>query len=180
MTIDEHIHPDLSSQPMASPTGLTSQEAAQRLQQYGPNAVAEEKRHPVLIFLGKFWAPVPWMLEITVILELYLGKDVEAIVIGLLLVFNAILSNVQENRAQGALALLRQQLTVQSRVLRDDQWQLVPAQDLVPGDYIHIRMGDLVPADVRLMEGQIEMDQAALTGESVPVGGGKGHQAFGG
>jgi len=180
MTIDEHIHPDLSSQPMASPTGLTSQEAAQRLQQYGPNAVAEEKRHPVLIFLGKFWAPVPWMLEITVILELYLGKDVEAIVIGLLLVFNAILSNVQENRAQGALALLRQQLTVQSRVLRDDQWQLVPAQDLVPGDYIHIRMGDLVPADVRLMEGQIEMDQAALTGESVPVEGEIGHQAFAG
>jgi H+-transporting ATPase len=180
MTIAEPIQPDQASQSKETTTGLSSQEAAQRLKQYGPNAVAEEKRHPVLIFLRKFWAPVPWMLEITVILELYLGKDVEAIVIGLLLVFNAILSYVQENRAQGALALLRQQLTVQSRVLRDDHWQLLPAQDLVPGDFIHLRMGDLVPADVNLTEGQIEMDQSALTGESVPVEGGIGHQAFAG
>jgi H+-transporting ATPase len=120
------------------------------------------------------------MLEITVILELYLGKDVEAIVIGLLLVFNASLSLIQENRAQGALALLRQQLTVQSRVLRDDHWQLLLAQNLVPGDFIHLRMGDLVPADVRLTEGQIQMDQSALTGETIPVEGGIGHQTFAG
>jgi H+-transporting ATPase len=180
MTIAEPIHPDRASQSKALSTGLSSQEAAQRLQQYGPNAVAEEKRHPLLNFLRKFWAPVPWMLEITVILELYLGKDVEAIVIGLLLVFNAILSYLQENRAQGALALLRQQLTVQTRVLRDGHWQLLPAQNLVPGDFIHLRMGDLVPADVNLTEGQIEMDQSTLTGKSVPVEGGIGHKAFAG
>jgi H+-transporting ATPase len=160
--------------------GLSTQEAQQRLQQYGPNAVVEEKQHPIHIFLSKFWAPVPWMLEITVLLELYLSNDVEAVVIGLLLVFNAILSFVQENRAQGALALLRQQLTVQTRVLRDGHWQFVPAQNLVPGDIIHLRMGDLVPADVRLAEGQIQMDQSALTGESLPVEGGIGHQAFAG
>ena len=128
MTIAEPIHPDQAAQSKASSIGLSNQEAAQRLKQYGPNAVAEEKRHPLLNFLKKFWAPVPWMLEITVILELYLGKDVEAIVIGLLLLFNAILSYLQENRAQGALALLRKQLTVQSRVLRDAHWQLMPAQ----------------------------------------------------
>ena len=180
MTDAELIHPDQAAQSKAPSTGLSSQEAAQRLEQYGPNAVAEEKRHPLLIFLKKFWAPVPWMLEITVILELYLGKDVEAIVIGLLLVFNAILSFLQENRAQSALALLRQQLTVQTRVRRDDHWQLVPAKNLVPGDFIHLRMGDLVPADVRLTEGQIQMDQSALTGESVPVEGGIGHLAFAG
>jgi H+-transporting ATPase len=160
--------------------GLSTQEAQQRLQHYGPNAVVEEKQHPIRIFLSKFWAPVPWMLEITVLLELYLSNDVEAVVIGLLLVFNAVLSFVQENRAQGALALLRQQLTVQTRVLRDGHWQLVPAQNLVPGDIIHLRMGDLVPADVRLGEGQIQMDQSALTGESLPVEGGIGHQAFAG
>jgi len=180
MTIAEEIHPDRANQSKAPSTGLSSQEAAQRLKQYGPNAVAEEKRQPLLNFLKKFWAPVPWMLEITVILELYLSKDVEAIVIGLLLVFNAILSYLQENRAQGALALLRKQLTVQTRVRRDDHWQLVPAQDLVPGDFIHLRMGDLVPADVNLTEGQIQMDQSALTGESVPVEGGIGHLAFAG
>ncbi|MFZ0532799.1 MAG: HAD-IC family P-type ATPase, partial [Anaerolineales bacterium] len=180
MTIAEPIQPDQAAQSRASSTGLSSHEAAQRLKQYGPNAVAEEKRRPLLNFLKKFWAPVPWMLEITVILELYLGKDVEAIVIGLLLVFNAILSFFQENRAQGALTLLRQQLTVQARVLRDDRWQLVPAQDLVPGDFIHLRMGDLVPADVNLTEGQIQMDQSALTGESIPVEGVIGHQAFAG
>ena len=172
MTDAEPIHPDQTAQSKTSSTGLSSQEAAQRLKQYGPNMVAEEKRHPLLNFLKKFWAPVPWMLEITVILELYLGKGVEAIVIGLLLVFNAILSYLQENRAQGALALLRQQLTVQTRVLRDDHWQLVPAQNLVPGDIIHLRMGDLVPADMNLTEGQIEMDQSTFTGESVPVEGG--------
>jgi H+-transporting ATPase len=160
--------------------GLSTQEAQLRLQQYGPNAVVEEKQHPIRIFLSKFWAPVPWMLEITVLLELYLGNDVEAAVIGLLLVSNAILSFVQENRAQSALALLRQQLTVQTRVLRDDHWHLVSAQNLVPGDMIHLRMGDLVPADVRLAEGQIQMDQSALTGESLPVEGGIGHQAFAG
>ena len=176
----EPMQSNQTVQPDTPSTGLSSQEATQRLEQYGPNAVAEEKQHPILIFLSKFWAPVPWMLEITVILELYLGKDVEAIVIGLLLVFNAILSFIQENRAQGALALLRQQLTVQTRVLRDGHWQLVPAKNLVPGDIIHLRMGDLMPADVRLTEGHIQMDQSALTGESVPVEGGINQQAFAG
>lgn len=163
-----------------SSSGLSSREAAQRLAQYGPNVIAEEKQHPLILFLKKFWAPVPWMLEVTILLELYLGKDVEAIVIAFLLVFNAILSYFQENRAQNALALLRGRLTVQSRVLRDGRWQLIPAQDLVPGDVLHLRMGDLVPADLRLTEGHIQMDQSALTGESLPVEGGVGAQAFAG
>ncbi len=180
MSVSEPIHPNQAVRPKAPSTGLSSQEAARRLEQYGPNAVAEEKRHPLIFFLSKFWAPVPWMLEITILLELYLGRDVEAIVIGFLLVFNAILSFIQENRAQSALTLLRQQLTVQARVLRDGHWQLVPAKFLVPGDVIHLRMGDLVPADVKLAEGQIQMDQSALTGESVPMEGGTGHQAFAG
>jgi H+-transporting ATPase len=160
--------------------GLSSEEAARRLVQYGPNVISEEKKHPILSLLQKFWGPVPWMLEITVILEIYLSRYVEALVIGILIVFNAILSFIQENRAQGALALLRKQLTVQSRVKRDGQWQLVPAQNLVPGDLIHLRMGDLIPADTKLMSGHIQMDQSALTGESAPVEGEAGQIGYAG
>jgi H+-transporting ATPase len=164
----------------SSSAGLSSQEAAQRLIRYGPNTVAEEKPHPILSFLREFWAPVPWMLEATVMLELYLGRHVEGLVIGILLAFNAILSFVQESRTQTALAMLRRRLTVQARVLRDGHWQLVPAQNLVPGDVVHLRMGDLVPADVHLVEGQIEMDQSSLTGESAPVEGTTGDDAYAG
>jgi H+-transporting ATPase len=175
-------HHDLKMEkPLFQPaTGLSSEEAERRLAQYGPNAVAEEKSHPVLIFAEKFWAPVPWMLEATVLLELILGRYTEALLIGALLVFNAILSIVQESRAQNALAILRQHLTVQTRVLRDGHWRPVPARDLVPGDVIHVRMGDLVPADMRLVEGQILMDQSALTGESAPAEGESGSIVYAG
>jgi magnesium-transporting ATPase (P-type) len=160
--------------------GLTSEEAAERRGRFGLNAVKEESTHPVLALLSKFWAPVPWMLEVTLVLEFALGKHPEAAIIGALLVFNAALGFVQENRAQHALNLLRQRLSVQARVLRDGRWQLIPARDLVPGDVIHLRMGDLLPADVRLSEGEILLDQSALTGESAPVEGGPGARAYAG
>jgi len=149
--------------------GLTSQEAQERLRQYGPNAVPEERPHPLLLLLHKLWSPVPWMLEVTLLLELFLGRYTQAIIIAILLVLNAILSFVQENRASNALVLLRQRLTIQVRVLRDGRWQLALAQDLVPGDVIHLRMGDLMPADVLLHDGHILVDQSALTGESTPL-----------
>lgn len=120
------------------------------------------------------------MLEAAILLELALGKYVEALIIGALLVINAVLSFVQENRAQGALALLRQKLTVQVRVLRDGQWRMAPAQDVVPGDVIHLRMGDLAPADMTLMSGQIQMDRSSLTGESALVDGVAGQSAYAG
>jgi H+-transporting ATPase len=166
---DNANQPSISAAQTAS--GLTSQEAVVRLRQYGPNIIAEEKPRPFLSFLRKLWGPVAWMLEVTVILEVYLGRYIEAVVIGVLIVFNAVLSFIQENRAQGALALLRKQLNVQARVRRDGQWQLVPAQNLVPGDLIHLRMGDLIPADIRLVDGHIQIDQSTLTGESIPVEG---------
>ena len=125
--------------------GLTASEAAERLKHYGPNMAPEERRHPILALLGKLWAPIPWMLEVTIILELLLGHYTEAEIIGVLLIVNAVLGFIQENRAQNALALLRERLTIQARVLRDGHWQLIPAQDLVPGDVVHLRMGDLVP-----------------------------------
>ena len=146
--------------PVSPSRGLTSAEAAERLERYGPNMAPEERRRPLLGLLGKFWAPVPWMLEATIILELLLGHYAEAEIIGLLLVVNAILSFVQEGRAQRPRALA-QRLTIQARVLRDGQWQLRPAQELVPGDVVHLRMGDLVPADLRVASGQVLVDQSA-------------------
>ncbi len=148
--------------------GLTTLQAQAKLAEVGPNAVPEERRNPVLLFLHKFWSPVPWMLEVTLVFELALGKYTQGIIIASLLVLNAILSFVQESRASGALALLRQRLAIMVRVLRDGQWQMIISQDLVPGDVIRVRVGDFVPADVRLHEGQILVDQSSLTGESTP------------
>jgi H+-transporting ATPase len=171
---------DVEPNANVSPQGLTRAEAETRLRQYGPNAVREAKPHLFLAIAKKFWAPVPWMLEATIFLELILGKRPEAIIIGFLLVFNAGLGFVQENRAQNALALLRKRLPVKARVLREGQWQLLPAEDLVPGDLIHVRMGDVMPADVRLADGHIQVDQSTLTGESVPLEAGSGQTAFAG
>lgn len=154
------------SQPLQ---GLTTAAAAERLHRIGPNAMVEEQAHPWRTLLAKLWAPVPWMLELAILLELLLGKTIEAGVVTVLLLFNAVLSFLQESRAQNALALLRQRLAILARVLRDGRWQKVSAQELVPDDVIYLRMGDVVPADVRLLSGQIQLDQSALTGESIPV-----------
>lgn len=160
--------------------GLSSAEAGERLLRYGPNTVREAGSHPWLAFLKKFWAPIPWMLEITIVLQLALGKADEAQIIAALLLFNAVLSFVQENRANKALALLKSRLEIQVRVLRDDRWKKLPAQELVPGDMVHLRMGDLVPADVSLLDGQVLLDQSALTGESLPIEAGEGATAYAG
>lgn len=155
--------------PSPSVRGLSDHEARERLRRYGPNAVEEERPHPWLAFLGKFWAPVPWMLELAILLELILGRRTEAGLMASLLVFNALVSARQETRSQKALALLRQRLTVEARVRRDDRWSMRPAAELVPGDIIRVRMGDIVPADARILEGALQADQSALTGESLPV-----------
>lgn len=147
-------------------SGLSSQEAQQRLQQVGANIVPEDHPHPLLVFLRKLWGPVPWMLEITIMLQFILGRYPDVIITLSLLLVNGVLSFVEENRAQNALALLRQRLTIQARVLRDGDWRLLPAQELVPGDIIRVRTGDVVPADLRMADGQISVDQSALTGES--------------
>ncbi|HTN43083.1 MAG TPA: plasma-membrane proton-efflux P-type ATPase [Nitrospiria bacterium] len=161
-------------------TGLTSKQAKERLERFGPNEVAETRPRPWLTFLSKFWAPVPWMLEAAIVLQLFLDKPDEAIIIALLLVFNAGLSFVHENRANKALALLRNRLAVRARVRRDDRWQRIPAKELVPEDVVYLRLGDLVPADIRLSEGALLLDQSALTGESLPVEAGPGVTAYAG
>ena len=148
--------------------GLSEQEAARRLAHYGPNRVEEARRQAWRLFLGKFWAPVPWMLEAVIVIQACLGKTVEAVVMIALLVINAVLSFAQESRANTALALLKQQLTVQARVRRNGRWRLLAAELLVPGDLVRLRMGDLAPADVQLQAGSLSADESALTGESLP------------
>jgi H+-transporting ATPase len=157
--------------------GLSSAEAQVRLQQFGPNAMPEEHRQPLQSFLRKLWGPVPWMLEVAVVLELLIGHLTQAIIISLLLIFNAVISFLQENRAQNALALLQKRLTIQVRVLRDNTWQLLTADRLVPGDVVHLRMGDFVPADLKLSDGHLSVDQSTLTGETLPVELGPGDRA---
>lgn len=161
-------------------SGLSSREAKERLQRAGPNVVGEEARRSWWAFLRKLWEPVPWMLEVAILLELGLGKGTEAGIIAALLLGNAVLSFLQEDQAQNALRLLRRRLEVRARVLRDGRWQRVPAREVVPGDVLHLRMGDIVPADVRVTDGQLLVDQSALTGESLPVEVEAGATAFAG
>lgn len=160
--------------------GLSTEEAQRRLIEFGPNAVPEARRHLLLIFAAKLWGPVPWMLEATIVLQLALDKRDEAIIIAALLVFNAVLSFAQESRADRALALLKQRLSVTARVLRDGRWQVLGAEQLVPGDVVHFRLGDLVPADLRLIDGDVLLDQSALTGEALPVEAAAGTDAYSG
>ena len=171
----------VSQSPATTPSrGLTSEEARRRLLESGPNAVVEKKSHLILALLGKFWAPVPWMLEATIVLELALGKFVEGIVIAVLLVSNASLGLFQETRARSAVELLQKRLAVRARVLRDDVWGVISAEELVPGDFVHLQMGDLVPADIGIREGEVLIDQSALTGESVPIEANQGKTAYAG
>ncbi|MGQ9597662.1 MAG: plasma-membrane proton-efflux P-type ATPase [Thermoproteota archaeon] len=150
--------------------GLSSEEAEKRISEYGYNEVSEKKPRPILKFAAKFWGLTPWMLEFTVVMELALGKYLEAYVITALLVFNAVVSFMQEEKASSAVDLLRQKLVVKTRVKRDGAWVLLPARELVPGDMVRLRAGDMVPADIRIIEGHVNVDQSALTGESLTVG----------
>ncbi len=160
--------------------GLSTAQARQRLAEYGPNSVRADAPNALLLVFRKFWAPVPWMLEVTLILELALGKVTQGIIIACLLGLNATLSLIQEGRASKALSLLRQRLVIQVRVLRDERWQLTSAQDLVPGDVVHLRVGDFVPADLLLLDGNIQADQSSLTGESLPKDVAAGQMAYAG
>jgi H+-transporting ATPase len=153
----------------AALAGLTSAEARRRLEQFGPNAVVEETPARWRVFLAKYWSPVPWMLEVAIVLQLGLAQYVEAAVVGGLLVFNAILAFVQEGRAGAALAALKQRLAPTALVHRDGAWVKRPASELVPGDAISLALGALVPADATVVSGSVLVDQSMLTGESVPV-----------
>jgi H+-transporting ATPase len=159
--------PDTLSTLRVNPdAGLTLAEVDVRRKEHGYNEVAEKKGHPVLKFLRKFWGISAWMLELIMILSAALGKYSDLVVVSALLVINAVLSFMQERRAAGVVETLRRRLQVSARVLRDSSWQVVPARELVPGDIVRVRPGDIIPADVKLLTEALTVDQSALTGES--------------
>jgi plasma-membrane proton-efflux P-type ATPase len=147
-------------------TGLTHADVETRRKKDGFNEVPEKKRHPAFVFLSKFWGLSAWMLELIMVLSAVTGKYSDLIVVGALLVINAVVSFVQEHRAAGVVEALRRRLQVSARVLRESNWQLIPARELVPGDIVRVRPGDIIPADVKLIAGTLSVDQSALTGES--------------
>jgi H+-transporting ATPase len=160
--------------------GLTSQEANQRLLQFGRNEIVEHKKSFLLKIVSELWQPVPWMLESAIILQIAIGERVEATVIATLLIFNAALSYFQKERAQAALSILKSRLSVRATVKRDGAWQQIPAPKLVPGDVIKLELGSLIPADACICKGSILLDQSMLTGESTPVEVGVGAVAYSG
>lgn len=160
--------------------GLGTEEVKKRLALYGFNEVQEKKQSFWARLAKRFWGIVPWMLEITVVVTLLLGEFLQAIVIVALLFFNAGMSIWREGKARLAMATLKQKLSIQSRVKRDGKWSSIPARDLVPGDLLRIRIGDLLPADIKIVEGSLGLDQSALTGESGVVDRYAGELAFSG
>ncbi len=166
--------------PVEGSDGLSGGEARKRLQTVGPNAVADTAMPAWRGALGKFWAPVPWMLEAAIVLQLVQGADGEAAIIAALLVLNAALGLFQEGRAQSTLAALKSRLALLASVRRDGAWKTVPASELVPGDVIKLSLGSVVAADVRITSGEVLLDQSMLTGESAPIEAGAGLQTFAG
>jgi plasma-membrane proton-efflux P-type ATPase len=148
------------------PGGLGDLEVETLRKRHGYNEVVAAKDHPLLAFLGKFWGPSAWMLELIMVVSLVLGKFSDLAIVGALLVLNAVINVAQERRAAGAVEALQKRLKVNARVLRDGKWQMLPSRDLVPGDRVRLRPGDLMPADLRLLEGLLSIDQSTTTGES--------------
>ncbi|MEM3594840.1 MAG: HAD-IC family P-type ATPase, partial [Candidatus Jordarchaeaceae archaeon] len=149
--------------------GLSSREVRRRIEEYGYNEIPEVRVSPIVDFVKKFWGPIPWMLEITIVLTFILGKYFEMIIVFSLLASNAVIGFAQERKANFALAFLKQRLRVTAKVKRNGKWVLISARELVPGDVVRLRTGDFVPADIEIVEGIVEVDQSALTGESLSL-----------
>ena len=150
--------------------GLTSSEAARRLQKYGRNEIAEKKQSRLIAFLRYFWGPIPWMIEAAAVISALIQHWEDLGIISVLLAVNATVGFWQENKASNAIELLKKRLALRATVLRDGAWVDLPAAELVPGDITRLRLGNIVPADARLIDGEyLLVDQSALTGESLPV-----------
>src|SRR5665648_649630 len=188
-TAKDNSKGDLKSMPMSelltelggSLEGLSQDEAQKRLTQYGPNESEEKKTNPFLKFLTYFWGPIPWMIEAAVILSAVARHWPDFGIILLLLLSNAVVGFWEEHQAGNAIAALKAKLANKARVLRDGKWVNPSARELVPGDVIRLRLGDIVPADARLLDGDsVEVDQSTLTGESLPAKRKPGEAVFSG
>ena len=170
---------DLLKKLSTTEKGLSSSEATKRLQQYGPNEIAEKKRSAVLAFLSYFWGPIPWMIEAAAIISAVLQNWDDLVIISALLVVNVIVRTWQENKASNEIELLKKRLALTAKVLRDGKWADLPAKELIPGDIVRLRLGNIVPADTKLVDGAyLQIDESALTGESLPVEKHPGDVAF--
>jgi H+-transporting ATPase len=165
----------------SSPDGLSEAEAGKRLLQYGPNEITEQKTNALLAFLKYFWGPIPWMIEVAVVLSAAVRHWPDFIIILLLLFANATIGWWEEHQAGNEIDALKAKLAIKARVLRDGKWSAPAAKVLVPGDVIRLRLGDIVPADARLLDGdELSVDQSALTGESLPATRKSGDAVFSG
>jgi H+-transporting ATPase len=161
---------DLETRLGVTEEGLSGADAAKRLQQYGHNELVEKTESPLLRFLSYFWGPIPWMIEAAAVLSLFVKDWTDFVIIALLLIANAAVGFWEEHQAGNAIAALKSKLALKARVKRDGAWTSIAARELVPGDRIRLRIGEVVPADARLLDGDpLEVDQSALTGESLPV-----------
>jgi H+-transporting ATPase len=178
--VAEPVPPSGQVKPDKSLHGLTGEDASVRLKTDGLNAMPDVSVRPIINLLSKFWAPIPWLLEASLVLEVGLHKYFEAAIIAGLLIFNATLAFVQEGRAQATLKALRSRLALNASVLRDGKWKTLPAAQLVRGDLVKLSLGAVVPADVHLVGGSVLLDQSMLTGESLPTEAGVGVDTYSG
>jgi H+-transporting ATPase len=161
--------------------GLTGAEAEARLAKYGTNELQEKHVNPIFKFISYFWGPIPWMIEVAAILSILVHHWADFIIITIMLVVNACIGFWEEFQAGNTIEALKSTLAIKARVLRDGEWTSLPAKNLVPGDVIRLRAGDIIPADARLLdEDPLQVDQSALTGESLPVKRGKGEDVYSG
>jgi len=168
--IVEENNPDADQLSNSVSDGLTQREAKDRLEKYGYNELTEEKPNPLLKFLSYLWGPIPWMIEIAALLSAFARHWEDLGIILTLLIVNAIVGFWEEFQAGNAIAALKKRLALNAKVYRDGIWKSIPARELVPDDLVRLRLGDIVPADAKLLNGDpLEIDQSALTGESLPV-----------
>ena len=152
-----------------SPNGLTESEARRRLEKFGENKLEEKKRNPLIELLSRYWGPMPWLLELAIALSFVLAHYLEAVIIFVLLTVNAILGFRQARSSNKALEFLKKRLAIKTKLLRDGKWATKDASEIVLGDIFVVGLGDLVPADAKILEGELSVDQSALTGESMSV-----------
>ena len=165
----------------SGPDGLSDEEAGRRLAVFGRNELEEKRVHPLLRFLAYFWGPIPWMIEVAALLSAIVGHWADFAIISVLLLVNAVIGFWEEYKADNAIELLKRKLALTARVLRNGEWRTLPAAELVPGDVVRIRLGDIIPADLKLISGlSLDIDQSALTGESLPVEKTPGEIAYSG
>ncbi len=161
---------EIYSQLSTNNEGLRQVEVNKRLEIYGYNEIIEQKVNPIIKFLRNFWGPIPWMIEVAIVISAIIGHWTDFWIIFILLMVNGVVRFWEENKADNAIELLKNKLAVKARVLRDKKWKSVAARELVPGDVIRIRLGDIIPGDLKLIKGDyLQIDESALTGESLPV-----------